>query len=71
MFLMPLRHVSPPAKILEIGLGCNMHYGAGASAKVWRETFPEAELWMADVDAACVQAHREVQNAWNSNPPPH
>jgi hypothetical protein len=57
MFMMPLRFVRPPAKILEIGLGCNMLYGAGASAKVWREALPEAELWMADVDGACVEKH--------------
>ena len=57
MFLMPLRFVRPAPKVLEIGLGCNMHYGAGASAKVWREALPEAELWFADVDDDCVQKH--------------
>ncbi|KAL1496338.1 hypothetical protein AB1Y20_016294 [Prymnesium parvum] len=57
LFLLPLRSVRPPPKILEIGLGCNMRYGAGASARLWRRIFPEAELWFADVDAACVEKH--------------
>ena len=37
MFLMPLRFIPSP-KIMEIGLGCNMNYGPGASAKVRLET---------------------------------
>lgn len=34
-------------KILEIGLGCNMNYGPGASAKLWKEYFPNSEVWFA------------------------
>lgn len=34
-------------KILEIGLGCDMGYGPGASAKLWRKYFPESEVWFA------------------------
>ena len=41
-------------KLLEIGLGCDQSYGAGASARLWRQLFPSAQLWEADSDAACV-----------------
>lgn len=44
-------------KILEIGLGCDMEYGAGRSAALWKRYFPNAEIWMAEYDAACVQRH--------------
>jgi len=30
-------------RVLEIGLGCNMPYGAGHSIPVWREYFPKLE----------------------------
>lgn len=53
-FLMPLRHRGA-IKLLEIGLGCNMVYGPGASAKLWKKLFPDAQLWEADVDADCVE----------------
>ena len=44
-----------PLKLLEIGLGCDMVYGPGASARVWREFLPAgSEIWGAEVDAACV-----------------
>jgi hypothetical protein len=42
-------------KFLEIGLGCDMFYGPGASVKVWQKLFPEAEMWEAEYDAACVE----------------
>ena len=45
-------------KFLEIGLGCNMHYGPGASASVWRKYLPHAELWFAESDADCVALHK-------------
>ena len=44
-------------KILEIGLGCTMAYGPGASAKLWRKYLPRAQVWEADFDAACVSHH--------------
>jgi hypothetical protein len=34
--------------MLEIGLGCDMQYGPGASATLWRSYFPEADLWFAE-----------------------
>ena len=60
LFLVPLVHRvghSRPAKMLEIGLGCGMNYGAGASALLWRELFSqtELELWEAEVDKVCVE----------------
>jgi len=59
IFLMPLAHKHPPPKVLEIGLGCNMHYGPGASAKLWRKVLPNAELWEVDVDAQCINKHHD------------
>lgn len=44
-------------KILEIGLGCNMDYGPGRSAALWKRYFRRAEVWMAEYDAACVHKH--------------
>lgn len=58
IFLMPLRY-QDNAKMLEIGLGCGMAYGAGASAKLWRRTLPNVELWEADVNAPCLQHHKK------------
>lgn len=59
MFLMPLRNLDKTPKVLEIGLGCDQVYGAGASAKLWRLALPNAELWEAETDAVCVRKHRE------------
>ena len=42
-------------KMLEIGLGCDMNYGPGASVWLWKELFPEAELWEAEFDGRCVE----------------
>ena len=50
------RHVD---KMLEIGLGCTMAYGAGASAALWREYLPHARIWEAEYNAECVEAHAE------------
>jgi hypothetical protein len=54
-FLMPFYASKPNMKFLEIGLGCDMFYGAGASVAVWKALFPEAELWEAEFDAPCVE----------------
>eukprot|EP00668_Euglena_longa_P010722 GGOE01012999.1.p1 GENE.GGOE01012999.1~~GGOE01012999.1.p1 ORF type:complete len:567 (+),score=129.00 GGOE01012999.1:238-1701(+) len=56
LFLYPFRH-SSPFKFIEIGLGCDMGYGAGASARLWRRLLTHAEIWEAEVDAKCVHAH--------------
>ena len=42
-------------KMLEIGLGCNMHYEPGASASLWRKLFPDAESWEVVYDINCVE----------------
>ena len=44
--------------MLEIGLGCSMNYGPGASALLWRKLLPNTELWEADIDARCIKKHQ-------------
>jgi len=58
-FLLPFYHQKPSMKMLEIGLGCDMDYGPGASVGVYKKLFPKAELWEAEYDAACVDEHRD------------
>mmetsp|Transcript_32911 Transcript_32911/g.47568 ORF Transcript_32911/g.47568 Transcript_32911/m.47568 type:complete len:220 (+) Transcript_32911:241-900(+) len=59
-FLVPLAEAHKkegmkPLKFLEIGLGCNMEYGPGASVKIWRELLgPTAEIWEAEYNQDCV-----------------
>lgn len=52
--LEPLAQSKPNIKLLEIGLGCDMAYGPGGSVKVWKELFPNADLWEAEYDEKCV-----------------
>ena len=41
--------------MLEIGLGCDMKYGPGASVRLWKALLhPGDELWEAEVDKLCV-----------------
>lgn len=54
-FLLPLAAHTPTMKFLEIGLGCNMDYGAGASVKIWKKLFPQAELWEAEYVKECAE----------------
>ena len=54
MFLMPLRHAKHKVRLMEIGLGCDMRYGPGASVALWKQLLPDAELIEAEFDAACV-----------------
>ena len=49
--------------MLEIGLGCDMKYGPGASAHLWRSLLPHAEIWEADRDETCVDKHRLTLSA--------
>ena len=56
MFLYPLH--GERIKMLEIGLGCDVNYGPGASVLLWRSLLPLAELWEADVNGRCVEEHR-------------
>ena len=46
-------------KILEIGLGCDMGYGPGASVNIWKILFPQAETWEAEFNARCVKKSTE------------
>lgn len=57
-FLLPYYHLNPSMKFLEIGLGCDMGYGPGASVAVWRKLLPKAELWEAEFNGECVEKHR-------------
>lgn len=50
-------------KVLEIGLGCNMRYGPGASAQLWSRYFPNSEIWFAEYNTECVDMHREKLTA--------
>lgn len=53
-FLLPFAANKPHFKFLEIGLGCNMNYGPGASVVLWKTFFPQAELWEAEYVKECV-----------------
>jgi len=53
-YLIPFYKRNPKMKMLEIGLGCNMKYGPGASVKVWKALFLQADLWEAEYSGECV-----------------
>lgn len=57
MFLAP--HRQSKVKLFEIGLGCDMEYGPGASVKLWHDYLPNVELWEAEYDEACVRNSTE------------
>jgi len=67
LFLLPLLKARQRPKLLEIGLGCSMRYGAGASAQLWRRALPTSEIWEAEVDAACVSRHADSLRAQRIN----
>ena len=52
--LLPMR--LQPVRFLEIGLGCNMAYGAGRSLKLWVDLLPAAQIWMAESNEECLSA---------------
>ncbi|CAE8599903.1 unnamed protein product [Polarella glacialis] len=58
VLLMPLMEVVQEPKMLEIGLGCDMGYGPGASVGLWKKLFPHAELWFGEYNGTCVTAAR-------------
>ncbi|TFB02698.1 8-demethyl-8-alpha-L-rhamnosyl tetracenomycin-C 2'-O-methyltransferase [Trichoderma ghanense] len=47
-------------KVLEIGLGCNMDYGPGASYYTWLEYLPFVDLFFIEYDAQCAQKYQDV-----------
>jgi hypothetical protein len=51
-------------KLLEIGMGCNMQYGPGASAKIWTKVFPRGDIWLADVDKKCAEKYWNASMGW-------
>lgn len=61
MFLLPLvekfNYNKRKMKFLEIGLGCGMEYGPGASVFLWRKLFKgrDVEIWEAEGNAECVK----------------
>lgn len=61
-YLMPLRNSK--IKFLEIGLGCDMRYGPGKSARLWKELFqhPLTEIWEAEVDVECASKWNNTMN---------
>lgn len=50
-------HNKKQLKFLEIGLGCDMKYGPGASARLWLELFKDRDvaLWEAERLKPCVE----------------
>jgi len=59
VFLGPMSSNAENVKVLEIGLGCDMVYGPGASVEVWKQALPKAELWEAEFNADCVKQSKE------------
>lgn len=64
-FLLPYYAQNPGMKMLEIGLGCDMGYGPGASTALWKKLFPKAELWEAEYDAKCVEKNKDKLTGFN------
>jgi len=58
-YLLPYYYKNPKMKMLEIGLGCDMNYGPGASVALYKKLFPEAELWEAEFNANCVEESKK------------
>eukprot|EP00551_Chaetoceros_affinis_P003167 CAMPEP_0203643266 /NCGR_PEP_ID=MMETSP0088-20131115/8706_1 /ASSEMBLY_ACC=CAM_ASM_001087 /TAXON_ID=426623 /ORGANISM="Chaetoceros affinis, Strain CCMP159" /LENGTH=301 /DNA_ID=CAMNT_0050499399 /DNA_START=95 /DNA_END=1000 /DNA_ORIENTATION=+ len=54
-FLLPFYRRKPNMRFFEIGLGCDMNYGPGASVALWRKLIPQAEIWEGEYDAECVE----------------
>lgn len=49
-------------KVLEIGLGCGMQYGPGASSKIWPALLPHADVWFAEYDKRCIDGYVASNN---------
>lgn len=50
-------HCRRPVKLMEIGLGCGMQYGPGASSKIWPVLLPGADIWFAEYNKACIDQY--------------
>lgn len=71
-FLLPFAASKPTFKFLEIGMGCDMTYGPGASVQLWKKLFPQADIWEAERNKRCVDEakknnHLEGVNALVGN----
>lgn len=56
-------HCNERVKLLEIGFGCGMPYGAGVSSTIWPLMFPEGQVWFAEYDKDC------IDKFWNEHLP--
>lgn len=56
LFLWPLR--GSKVRILEIGLGCDMPHGVGASTNIWRSYFDCPYLVEFEYDGKCLEGFR-------------
>ena len=54
-FLLPYAYKFPKMKMLEIGLGCMIEYGPGASVALYKKLFPQAELLEVEYNTECVE----------------
>ena len=51
------KYIGTNVSILEIGLGCRMVYGAGASAYLWRNYLgPEADIHFIEFNRTCAKS---------------
>ncbi|KAM0418683.1 hypothetical protein ACHAPT_012380 [Fusarium lateritium] len=55
-YLGPLQ--GKPVKFLEIGLGCNMEYGPGASYNTWTEFLPGVDLYFIENRRGCAETFK-------------
>lgn len=54
------RHLDVASKkakgaMVEVGLGCTMKYGPGASAQIWPRMFPQLQVHFIEVDRKCTE----------------
>lgn len=49
-----------PIRLLEIGLGCDMSYGPGASFYLWLQYFPNAQIFFIEYDVACAEKYMNI-----------
>ncbi len=60
------RNSTVPFKLLEIGLGCTMSYGAGASVKLWHAWVgPKLDLHELEFNQACADKWASAVNVIN------
>ncbi|KAJ2966856.1 hypothetical protein NQ176_g9947 [Zarea fungicola] len=48
-------------KLLEIGLGCDVPYGPGASYRTWRDFFPNLDLYFIENNVQCTHHWAELE----------